>query len=201
MPLISVNDPIIPLDTYNTTKALCEDIIKNSKLTWTIVRFGAIPPIESRGQPRLKLDDYVETIFGIPLDQKMEFIHPNDAALALVNAINNNKAYNKIFLGGGSPSCQLYQREFVFNVLKAMGLGILPENAFKKPESENDNREWFYTHCLDTQKAQDVLNFQRNSFNDYLSDIQKPSIPEKTLLYFLSPFITRYLVKKSPYSN
>lgn len=202
MPQIKVTDPFKPFDTYNNTKVQCEGLLRDSKLKWTIVRFGAILPVENRGQPGAKFDDYtMEMTFGIPLDQKVEIIHSRDAALALVNAINNDQAYNQIFFGGGGSECQLYERDFIFDMLKSMGVGKLPENVFKVPASLTEEEGWFYTHWMDTEKSQEVLHYQRKDFEDYKKDMPKPPLVQKIVLLFAGPFVKRSLAKKSPYKH
>jgi nucleoside-diphosphate-sugar epimerase len=202
LPPVKTTDPLKPHDTYNTTKVECEVLLKNSKLKWTIVRFGAILPIENRGQPQAKLDDYtIEMLFGIPLDQKIEIIHSHDAALALVNAVNNEKAFNQVFFGGGGPKCQLYQRDAIFDMMKLMGIGKMPENVFKKPVSDSNEDGWFYTHWMDTSKSQEVLQFQRKTFDDYKKDVRGPPFIQKILFIFIGPIIKRSLIKKSPYKH
>lgn len=202
MPLIKITDPFKPHDTYNTTKVECEAILKQSSLKWTVVRFGAILPVESRGLPRAKLDDYtIEMTFGIPLAQKVEIIHSRDAALALVNAINNDKAYNQVFFGGGGPKCQLYERDFIFDMMKPMGITSLPDNLFKEPPSDSDVDGWFYTHWMDTEQSQKVLKYQRKTFQDYQKDVGGPPLYQMIALKVMSPFIKRSLSKKSPYKH
>lgn len=202
MPLVKTTDPFKPHDTYNTTKVECESIIKNSSLKWTVVRFGGILPVENRGQPQAKLDNYaIEMTFGIPLEQKIEIIHSLDAALALVNAINNEQAYNQVFFGGGGPKCQLVERDFIFEMLKSMGVGKMPDNVFRKPESESNTDGWFYTHWMDTEKSQEVLQYQRKTFEDYRKDMPKPPVIQRVIMIFIGPFVKRTLIKKSPYKH
>ena len=140
-------------------------------------------------------------LFGIPLDQKIEIIHSRDAALALVNAINNEKAYNKVFFGGGGVKCQLYQRDFIFEMIKPMGISKLPENLFKKPESDTNTDGWFYRHWMDTKNSQEVLQFQRKTLEDYKKDVRGPPFIQKIILKILSPFIRRSLMIMSPYKH
>lgn len=202
MPDIKTTDPFLPHDTYNTTKVECEGLLKNSKLNWTVVRFGAILAVENRGQPQGGLDDYaIQMIFGIPLEQKIEVIHSYDAALSLVNAINNEKAYNQVFFGGGGPSCQLYNKDFIFETLKLNGIGTFPESAFNKPKSDTDVEGWYYTHWMDTAYSQEVLKYQRYDFEDYKKDAPRPPLIQRIIMVFAGPFIRRNMVKKSPYKH
>ena len=202
MPTVKTTDPFQPHDTYNTTKVECESLLKNSKLKWTVVRFGAILAVENRGQKQGGLDDYaIQMIFGIPLAQKVEVIHSYDAALALVNAINNENAYNKVFFGGGGSKCQRIEKDFIFETLKMMGIGTFPESAFNVPKSDSDTEGWYYTHWMDTQESQTVLQFQRKTFEDYKKDAPKPPVIQKLILLIIGPFLRRSMIKKSPYKH
>lgn len=202
MPLIKTTDPFLPYDTYNTTKVECEGLLKNSKLKWTVIRFGAILPVENRGQLQQKLDAYtIEMLFGIPLEQKVEIIHSHDAALSLVNAINNERAFNQVFFGGGGSKCQLYERDFIFQMMRPMGIKNMPDNVFKKPVSDSSVEGWYYTHWMDTAKSQEVLQYQRKTFDDYKKDQPKSPFIQRILFLFISPLIKRTLIKKSPYKH
>ena len=140
-------------------------------------------------------------IFGIPLAQKVEIIHSYDAALSLVNAVNNEKAYNQVFFGGGGSKCQLIEKDFIFEMMKPMGIKNLPDNVFKKPASDSNTDGWFYTHWMDTEKSQEGLQYQRKTLEDYKKDVRKPPFIQKTVVKLFSPINKRSLIKKSPYKT
>jgi len=116
-PPIHVNDPITPTDLYSEHKIKAEAIIKESGLDWTFIRFCAVLPLDIANE----IDP---VMFEIPLDQRIEFIHPHDAAKALTHAIDNPKTDNRIFLGGGGEGCKLVEREMVKTMLEVVGLSI-----------------------------------------------------------------------------
>ncbi|MHA1186329.1 MAG: NAD-dependent epimerase/dehydratase family protein, partial [Candidatus Heimdallarchaeota archaeon] len=109
-------------DLYAQQKCLGEKNLKKSKITWAIFRFGFIPNVSN-----LELDPIM---FEIPLNTNMEMIHVKDAALALANAVNQTKIWNKILLIAGGESCRFTYKEFMNKTLGAMGIGELPEEAF-----------------------------------------------------------------------
>ncbi len=199
-PPVKTTDPFKPTDNYTRTKVACEELLRQSKLQWTIVRFGAILAVETRGQAQGGLDEYtLQMLFGIPLEQKIEVIHSHDAGLALVNAINNSQAYNKVFFAGGGAElgCQLNQKEFIFETLQVMGIKNIPENLFKQPQTDED---WYYTHWMDTAKSQEVLQYQRKSYSEYLIE-SKPRKVNRVLFFFMGSIIKRILMNKSPYKH
>lgn len=70
-PPVKTTDPLRPTDNYTHCKVECEEFIHKCNLNWTIVRFGAILPVETAGQERGGLDEYaIEMLFGIPLEPK-----------------------------------------------------------------------------------------------------------------------------------
>ncbi|MEX2706315.1 MAG: hypothetical protein Q6352_013845 [Candidatus Freyrarchaeum guaymaensis] len=48
----------------------------------------------------------------------------------------------KILFVGGGKSCQLIQREYLRAVLDAMGIGMLPDSAFRTPRMIQTGSTW-----------------------------------------------------------
>ena len=157
----TIHDPVHPTDTYTETKLECEKIVKSSSIPWTILRLAATPPIE--------MSTEVDPImFELPLDQRIEFVHSRDVGQAFANAVEAETIGRTLLIGGG-PSSQMLQREFLSKLLEGMGVGMLPDSAFRiatKPE------EYFYTDWLDTEESQQLLQFQSRSFEDYIEEMK-----------------------------
>ena len=156
----TANDPLNPTDVYTGTKVECEKIIRESTIPWTILRFAAAPPAELGGS---EIDSL---IFEIPLDQRIEFVHSRDVGLACANAVEAETIGKTLLIGAG-PSGQMLQREFVSRIFEGMGIGMLPDSAFRvatKPE------EYYYTDWLDTEESQRILQFQTRTFQDYIDE-------------------------------
>lgn len=157
----TVQDPVVSSDVYTGTKIACEEIVRESKLPWTILRFAAAPP--------LTLSSDIDSIlFEIPLDQRIEFVHSRDVGLACANAVEAETIGKTLLIGGGKSS-QMLQREFVSRIMEDMGIGMLPDSAFKiatKPE------EYFYTDWLDTEESQQLLQYQTRSFQQFLDEMK-----------------------------
>ena len=156
----TADDPLNPTDVYTGTKVECEKIIRECNLPWTILRFAAAPPAELGGTEIYSL------IFEIPLDQRIEFVHSRDVGIACANAVEAETIGKTLLIGGGKES-QMMQREFVSRIFEGMGIGMLPDSAFKvatKPE------EYYYTDWLDTEESQRLLQFQTRTFQDYIDE-------------------------------
>jgi len=69
-----VTDPPKPIEHYAKHKVECEQLIRDSDLTWSIFRLGAALPV------RLVVDP---GMFDVPLDNRIEFVHTKDVGLAI----------------------------------------------------------------------------------------------------------------------
>lgn len=189
-PPTRVDDPLNPLeyDNYAQHKVTMEDRIRKSGIPWVILRFAAVSPFELKWQ-------IPDIMYEIPLDQRIESVDSRDVALACVNAISADVVGKTLLIGGGKGN-QLYQREYVSKLLNLLGIGMLPEEAFRQPKDKND----FY-HCdwMDTKEAEDLLSFQQYSFDDFLSEFKKKIRFRRLLITLFRPIARAILLKKSPY--
>jgi len=177
----TVADPPQPIEHYAQHKVECEQLVKTSGLEWAIFRLAAALPV------RLVLDP---GMFDVALDNRIEFIHTKDVGLAIANALETEEAWGRIWHIGGGPKCQLYQRELVEGVLKAVGIGMLPEEAFPS--------EPYPTDWLDTTESQRVLKFQRYTLKDYVQDIKAKLGFRRYFIKMFCPIIRAWLLSKSP---
>jgi nucleoside-diphosphate-sugar epimerase len=178
-----VTDPMKATDNYSEHKIACEGYVKASGLTWLILRFADVPPLETR-EPH-------PIMFRIPLNNRLEMIHPVDLALAIANATTTPEAWNKILLIGGGPSCQMTYRQYLTSFLSLMGIGMLPDAAF--------GTEPWCTDWLDTEESQRLLHYQRHSFQDFLSDLRGVMGIQPMLVRIISPVVRWSLLRTSPY--
>jgi nucleoside-diphosphate-sugar epimerase len=180
----TLDDPIVVTDDYTRHKARCEELLHESGLEVAILRLGAVIPIDVIGV----LDPLM---FEVPLDDRIEFVHPWDVGLALVNAIESDQVWGQTFLIGGGPRCQLYQREIIRKPLEALGIGMLPEEAFgKKP---------YHTDWLDTTESQRVLQFQRYTWDDCVRHMVDFVGWRRPFVRLARPIARWKLLRTSPY--
>ncbi len=147
-----VSDPVSPTDEYTRHKIECEEMIRGSSLTWCIIRLADVPPIALRAPHPI--------MFRIPLETRIEIIHPDDAGLALATAVSCDDAWGRTLLVGGGEGCRLTYREYLEGFLDVMGIGALPQEAF--------GSEPYCTDWLDTAESQALLGYQRSTFEDVL---------------------------------
>jgi len=176
-----VTDTPHPVEHYAQHKVECERMVRESGLDWSIFRLAAALPL------RLIMD---AGMFDVSLDNRIEFVHTRDVGLAIANALEIEEAWRKIWHIGGGPACQLTQRELVESVLGAVGLGMLPEEAFPS--------EPYPTDWLDTTESQRVLQFQRYTLQDYVSDLRDRLGFRRFFVWLFGPIIRAWLLSKSP---
>jgi len=105
-------------------------------------------------------------MFTVPLNNRVEYCHPNDTALAIVNAIKDfDKVKGQILVISGGPQQRMLYRDMIREILGIMGLPLPPNRKF--------TTEPYYLDWYDTAKPQQLLKFQRHTFADYLRDYSK----------------------------
>jgi nucleoside-diphosphate-sugar epimerase len=176
----TVEDPPQPIEHYAKHKVACERMVKDSGLKWTIFRLGAALPV------RLVLDP---GMFGVPLNNRIEFVHSRDVALAIANSLEEEEVWGKTWLIGGGPRCQHFQRDIVQGVLEAIGLGRLPDEAFTTVP--------FPTDWLDTRESQRVLQFQQRTLQDYIQEVTIKLGFRRHLIRLFRPIIRAWMLSKS----
>ena len=149
-----MGDRVQRTDAYSGHKIDCERLVAGSGLRWSILRFADVPPIAVRGPHPM--------MFRVPLEQRMEMIHPADAGLAVARAVACPEVWGRTLNVGGGPRCQVVYRDYLGAFLDAMGVGRLPDEAF--------STEPYCTDWLDTEESQRLLGYQRRSFEDVVRE-------------------------------
>ncbi|MFN3699223.1 MAG: NAD-dependent epimerase/dehydratase family protein, partial [Dictyoglomus sp.] len=178
------DDPVNPTEHYSRHKVECENLLKNSNLTWCIYRLAASLPIN------LRLD---RGMFDVPLNNRMEYVHTKDVGFAIAKGVRSEDIWGKILLIGGGPRCQYYYREIVNKVLESIGVGMLPEEAFSNVP--------FATDWMDTSESEVLLHYQRRTIEDYIEDVKKALGYKIFLIKLFRPTVRFVLLKRSPYYN
>ena len=150
----SVHEEPIPSDHYTRHKIACEEMIRRMGSPWVILRLGGMADsrMHNRGLDQAK---YALSVSG---NNRFEYIHPKDVAIAFVNALTQGDAHNKIHLIGGGRSCQVTHKDVLNATLGAMGV-MLSDSDF------GDGA--LYADWADTEESQRLLQFQRHSFEDF----------------------------------
>lgn len=181
----NVHDATQASDQYTHHKLQCETLIQSSSLPWTILRVGVA--VDSR---TTQTDwQTLQRLLRVHPDNALEYVHPNDVAVALCNALRQPQARQRVLLIGGGPSCRVTQQIFLNAALNGCGL-TLKANSF--------GNDPYYTHWMDTQESQQLLNYQRHQFSDYQQEMAQAF---KHLRYALLPIrpLANWLLNRMVY--
>lgn len=183
-PVRSVSDAVQATEHYSQHKIECEDIIKESGLTWTIFRLAAALPVA------IQLD---AGMFDVPLDNRMEFVHTRDVAAALACGVSHSGIWHRVLNVGGGPTCHYVYREIASRILERVGVGMLPDSAFGMVP--------FPTDWLDTAESQRLLKYQQRDLSHYLDDMSVALGYRRWLIRAFRPFVRAWLLGKSPHAR
>ncbi|TET15491.1 MAG: NAD(P)-dependent oxidoreductase [Dehalococcoidia bacterium] len=177
-------NPCNPTSVYARTKVQAEDLIKESGIDYLILRLTSIPYL------RIRLSDVKTHMLTIPLKNRLEFCHPDEVALAILNAVKNfDMVKCKTLMIGGGPSQQMLFEDMLGVLLGTFGLPLPPRHKFAKEPYALD---WY-----DTSRSQELLKFQHKTLDDYTRDLarQFPAPLLALMRYFIGPVFGRLIVR------
>ncbi len=148
-----------PRGAYGETKLQAENVIKKSGIDYVILRLTATMYLN------FSISD-LKRMFTVPLNNRVEYCHPDDTASAIFNAVKkfNSVKGNTLVISGGPEERMLY-KDMIRRILGVMGLPVPPARKFTK--------EPYYLDWYDTAKSQKLLNYQHRSFADYIRDYSR----------------------------
>lgn len=181
----SRNEPH-PKGPYGETKLQAEDLIKSAGIDYTILRLSATMYLV------FSISD-IKRMFTVPLDNRIEFSHPDDTATAILNSVKYFHLVKgkTLVISGGSTQRMLYG-DMVSRILRALGLPLPPSHKF--------TTEPYYLDWYDTNESEKLLRFQRRTFTDYLGDYSRQLAKRYSclflpfMLYFAGPLLGRIIV-------
>ncbi len=182
-------EPIVPTDHYTHSKARCEELLRESRLDWVILRLGGVAPLALEGSG----DGFLEYFFNVNPSSRLEQVHPSDVGLAQTNALDCDDALHKVLLIGGGKNSQIHMRDLNAAILDAVGIGELPDSLF--------GTDPFYTDWLDTEESQRLLGYQRHDFPSYRGALYDRMRWARLMVRPLRWPIRRYLEFKSPHAR
>jgi nucleoside-diphosphate-sugar epimerase len=179
----TADDPVQATDAYSAHKLEGERLIRASGLRAAILRLGAIVPIRvATKDPR----EVLRAMFDVPLDVPVECLHARDAGRCLANAVGSDAVWGRTLLIGGGPSCRVRHRDLVDATMQASGVGKLPEHAF--------TLEPYYLHWMDTTDSQHLLDYQRTSFANHVTELHQSLRRQRALVTLLRPLVRRFVL-------
>ncbi len=173
-----------PTDVYSNSKAKSEELIKESGIDYIILRLSAVLQLE------IKISQLKDNAFTIPLYNRVESCHIDNVSIACVNAVKNfDKVKGNTLMIAGGPSQQLQYRDMLGCILGTFGLPLPPASKFSQTP--------FYLDWYDTNKSQDLLDYQKKTIDDYSQDFaaQFPSPLITVMQRFIGPAFGKYIVR------
>lgn len=176
------DEDISPSDNYTRQKAECEAMIQQSSLDTVVFRIAMTPPVA--------LAALSPFVFDMHPDMRVEFTHPKDQALGIVNSlvVNEQVVGRTLCLGGGARNRYRYQ-EFMNMAFGAMGIPPLPRSAF--------GDALFLTDWVDSEESQALLDYQRHDAASYFEEISAELGPTRHLMKRLGPALTGVILAHS----
>jgi cholest-5-ene-3beta,7alpha-diol 3beta-dehydrogenase len=170
--LIRTTDPLKPSDRdeYARTKIAAEKIVTGSNLNWSVFRLTAIMGINNHKPSAL--------MFHMPLDSHLEIATPRDTGRAFVKAPEHLTELNRnIFNLSGGEQCRITYADFMSRSFEIFGLG--------KPDFKVYSFARKNFHCgyyEDGDVLNEILDFRRDSIEDYFKMVQESINPLRKLL-------------------
>jgi nucleoside-diphosphate-sugar epimerase len=166
------DEEISPSDNYTRQKAECEAMVRGSGLDTVIFRIAMTPPVA--------LTALSPFVFDMHPDMRVEFTHPKDQALGLVNSlVVTDQVVGRTLLLGGGESNRYRYREWLNMVFDAMGMPPLPRSAF--------GDALFLTDWVNSEESQAILDYQRHDLLSYLEDVRQKLGPSRHLVKRIGP--------------
>jgi len=180
-----VGDPIRPVDPYSQHKAECEDVIRQSGLPWTILRYTVVPRFNESFDPLR-----IRTMFSINPNDRIEMLHPYDAGRALANAASSPDLVGKTLVIAGGPSCRVDMREYYRAFLVAAGIGTFPDRAY--------SHDSYHLDYYDTAESQALLRYQQHTFDDLARELYRRYKWRRLGATLVRPMLRGLLLRYSP---
>ena len=196
--LVDRNDLLVVTGNYEESKIRCEQYLQNSAENYLIFRLAGVLPSFSSLSP-LQAFSYIEEVFDMHPDMRLEMITGADVATALVSGVEKlesrdtpmNQAY---ILGGGEKNGWRFKGdEFVSILFGAFSLPV-PDRRYFTQDINTYHLDWY-----DTEEAQREFNFQNTSFEDFLTDMKNAYGLFRLPIMLLKWIIIDRIEKKSPY--
>ena len=174
-----------PSSVYGKTKEQAEDFIRESGIDYLTIRLTSVPYLN------LSANDMKSgLLYTIPLNNRLEFCHPDDVTVAVINAVNSfNEVKGNTLVIAGGPSQQMRYQDMVHALFGSLGLPLPPKHKFTDEPFELD---WY-----DTTDSQELLKFQRKTIDDYSHDLanQLPTLLVYMMRYFIGPIFGKVIVR------
>jgi len=196
LPPIDGDTPVAPGDNYGRHKVIGEQDTRASGLPWTVIRLPAVAALDpgfGRDPAFLRFASLIDP------DQRRHGCDVRDVALAFAHSVEAD-VVGKDLVVAGDPSWRLVARDHMRSILAARGLPPMPDSAFRRADPTVDSA-WYFEDAVDTTRSQQLLDYQRHSFDDYLDTVRRSVGMSRYLIRLIGPLVMRGMVRASPFDT
>jgi nucleoside-diphosphate-sugar epimerase len=194
--VVRADTPPRPFELYSNTKYEAEEFVRSSSLEWVVLRLGGVLSPNFSALPLSSDGIFIES--ALPTDGRIHTVDVRDVGRAFAAATTADVA-REILLIAGDESHKLLQKDVGPALAAALGLpGVLPEG---RPGDPNDDDGWFLTDWMDTDRAQQALDFQRHSWPDMLAEMAAQMGWKRYALRPVAPLARVFLARRAAYRN
>jgi nucleoside-diphosphate-sugar epimerase len=154
-PDVTVERAVRPDEIYAETKAESEQLVRESSVPWVVLRISGVavpvfqePPAE----------------WPFTADERIEFVHRDDAVAALVAAVSAPGAARQVYNISGGPTWRMTGGKYVADYFELVEADI----ADAVYQAVPGHFDWY-----DSVAGQAVLRYQDTPYPDYLAQIQE----------------------------
>jgi nucleoside-diphosphate-sugar epimerase len=145
------------LDIYAESKIAREARIRESSVDAVILRIAGVSVPVLQEPPE---------VWPFTAEQRLEMVHRDDVVTALFKSLITPEARGKTLNIGGGPTWQIHGRQYVADHFELLGVPV--EMASFRSEDEPGWVDWY-----DSTEAQQLLDYQQNSYEDYLNTLRE----------------------------
>jgi len=153
-PPVGVSHVQRAIDVYAESKIVAEQILRDSRARWVILRIAGIAVPAFQEPP---------AVWPFMPDQRLELVHRDDVVTAIHHATTTSAAHGKIFNIAGGSTWQVTGREYVGRLYDL--LGVSPEEATYR--TSPGWVDWY-----DTAASQELLRYQDTPYGTFLAQIE-----------------------------
>jgi nucleoside-diphosphate-sugar epimerase len=153
--VITINYKQSPLDIYGASKITAETVCRNIYPDTTILRISGVS-VPAFSEP--------PEVWPFTEDQRIEFIHRDDAVSAICSAVASTRARGQTYNISGGESWRMTGKQYVKDYFDLLGVPM-EEAQF---QSQPGWCDWY-----DTMVSQEHLAYQNTSYTTYLGQIEK----------------------------
>ena len=153
-PPVHVSHAQRAIDVYAESKIAGEQVLRESRATWVILRIAGIAVPAFQEPPAVR---------PFMPDQRVELVHRDDVVTAIYHATTVPAARGQTFNIAGGTTWQVTGREYVGRLYDL--LGVPPEEA-----TFRDSPGW--VDWYDTQESQRLLRYQKTPYGTFLAQIE-----------------------------